>query len=66
VYAIIPYPVISVKLSAISKYAYIVLSETEIKYGEVLSGTPLAKTKRDVVLRNNSVVPAEFTCIRLV
>ncbi len=46
------------------KYAYIVLSEFEINYKEVLCGTPALATKKDVILRNNSVVPAEFTCIR--
>ena len=58
--AIIPYPIISTKISAIGKYTYIVLSETEVNYGEVLSGTPLDKLKKEVLLRNNSVVPAEF------
>ena len=64
VFAIIPNPVITTKLSAIGKYAYIVLSEPQIEYKEVLCGTPASKTKKDVLLRNNSVVPAEFTCIR--
>jgi len=64
VYAIIPDPMLYVKISAIGKYAYISLSDSEIRYGEVLSGTPTHKTKKDLVLRNNSVVPAEFTCIR--
>lgn len=63
-YAIIPDPMIYIKLSAIGKYAYICLSDTEVHYGEVLSGTPVYKTKKDIVLRNNSVVPAEFTCVR--
>jgi cilia- and flagella-associated protein 65 len=64
VYAIIPDPMIFIKLSAIGKYAYICLSDAEVHYGEVLSGTPVHKTKKDIVLRNNSVVPAEFSCIR--
>ena len=58
--AIIPYPIISTKLSAIGKYTYIVLSENEVDYGEVLSGTSVDKLKKEVLLRNNSVVPAEF------
>ena len=52
------------KISAIGKYAYIVLSENVVDYREVLSGTSVRSTTRDVMLRNTSVVPAEFQCLR--
>ncbi len=64
--AIIPNPVIATKISAICKYAYISLSESEVSFGEIFSGTPLgsALLKKEIMLRNNSVVPAEFELIR--
>jgi hypothetical protein len=62
--ALIPEPIISSKISAICKHAYIVLSEEEINFGEVFSGTPADATTREVELRNNGVVPAEFELIR--
>lgn len=63
-HALIPEPLIAIKLSAIGKYAYIVLSELDVAFGEILSGTNPHSIKKDVVLRNNSPVPAEFTVIR--
>ena len=62
VHAIIPDPIISTKLSAIGKYAYITLSDPEINFGEVISG--IVPDRREVLLRNESVVPAEFELIR--
>ena len=64
VHAIIPNPVISTRFSAIGKFAFIVLSESSIAFGEVLCGTPPEKTVKEVVLRNDGVVPAEFQLIR--
>ena len=64
VHAIIPEPTLVTKLSAIGKYAYIVLSEPTLDFGEVLSGTPGEVVKKEIILRNQGVVPAEFECIR--
>lgn len=64
VHAIIPDPVITTRLSAIGKYAYISLSDPSLKWGEVLTGTSSFNTKKELVLRNTSVVPAEFRLIR--
>lgn len=64
VHAIIPYPVISTKLSAVGKYAYIILSELDVSFGEVLVGTPPDGIKKEIFLRNNSVVDAEYELIR--
>ena len=64
VHAIIPEPILVTKLSAIGKYAYIVLSEPTVDFGEVLSGTPGEVVKKEIILRNQGVVPAEFECIR--
>lgn len=64
VHAIIPEPTLVTRLSAIGKYAYIVLSENVVDFGEVLVGTEPESIPRDVLLRNNSVVPAEYELIR--
>ena len=64
VHAIIPYPVITTKLSGIGKYTYIILSELDVSFGEVLVGTPSNSIKKEILLRNNSVVDAEFELIR--
>ena len=48
VHAIIPNPVISTRFSAIGKYAYIVLSEDKVDFGEVFSGTPADRTTKEV------------------
>jgi hypothetical protein len=64
VHALIPEPIISTRLSAIGKYAYISLSDPVLKWGEVLTGTSPASTRKEFVLRNTSVVPAEFSIIR--
>ena len=64
VHAIIPEPLLTTRISAIGKYTYIVVSEESVNFGEVLSGTPADATKKEIVLRNNSVVPAEFELIR--
>ena len=64
VHAIIPDPVITTRLSAIGKYAYISVSDPALKWGEVLTGTSSLSTKKELVLRNTSVVPAEFRLIR--
>lgn len=62
--SLVPEPIISTKLSAICKHAFIVLSESEVTFGEVLSGTPADSTTKEVELRNTSVVPAEFALFR--
>ena len=64
VHAIIPEPVINTRLSAIGKYAYICVSDPVLKWGGVLTGTSPASVKKEFVLRNTSVVPAEFSVIR--
>lgn len=64
VHAIIPEPQLVTRFSAIGKYAFFTLSETTVDFGEVLTGTPAESIPRDVLLRNNSVVPAEFKLIR--
>jgi hypothetical protein len=61
-HAIVPAPLIATKLSAIGKYAFISLSEKEISFDEVESGT--SPDPKEVVLRNESVVPAEFELVR--
>jgi hypothetical protein len=58
-------PVLTTRLSAIGKYAYIELSEKNIDYGEQLSGTPSSSLVKEILLRNRSVVPAEFEVLRL-
>jgi hypothetical protein len=63
VHAIIPQPMITMKLSSIGKFANITLSDPFISFGEIVSGT--IPDKKGVVLINNSVVPAEFAFIRL-
>jgi hypothetical protein len=65
VHAIIPDPVLSTKLSAIGKYAYIIVSEDVVDFGEVLTGTAPDSIKKEIMLRNQSVVPAEFQCTRV-
>jgi hypothetical protein len=64
VHAIIPEPILTTRLSAIGKYTYVILSEDIVDFGEVLSGSSAESTSREVLLRNNSVVPAEFNLIR--
>lgn len=64
VHAIIPEPVLVTKLSTIAKFAYIVLSDEIVDFGEVLSGTAPETTTKEIILRNQSVVPAEFSCRR--
>lgn len=64
VHAIIPEPVINTRLSAIGKYAYISVSDPALKWGEVLTGSSPASLRKEFVLRNTSVVPAEFSVIR--
>ena len=63
VHAIIPNPLIVTKLSAIGKFAYINLSDHMLSFEEVVSGTK--PEQKEIVLYNNSVVPAEFSLIRL-
>ncbi len=62
--SLIPEPILTTKFSAIGKHTFLVLSENEVNFGEVLSGSHADSTTRDVELRNNSVVPAEFELIR--
>eukprot|EP00981_Chlorochromonas_danica_P008461 scaffold2193_cov179-Ochromonas_danica.AAC.40 len=62
VHAIIPNPVLVTKLSAIGKYPYITLSDSSLSFDEVVSG--VMPEKKETVLVNNSVVPAEFELIR--
>eukprot|EP01031_Cornospumella_fuschlensis_P041521 gene41521-50672_t len=62
VHAIIPNPTITTKLSAIAKFPYITLSDAEVSFDEVVSG--MVPDKKEVVLYNNSVVPAEFELVR--
>lgn len=64
VHAIIPEPVLISRFSAIGKYAYIHISDERMDFGEVLSGTPPDQTKKEIILRNQGVVPAEFELLR--
>lgn len=64
VHAIIPDPVLITDLSAIGKYTYVVLSDHTVEFGEVLTGTPHEMKSKEVVLRNQGVVPAIFKCTR--
>lgn len=64
VHAIIPEPKLVTRLSAIAKFAYLTLSEAKIDFGEVLSGTSPDDRPQEVLLRNSSVVPAEFELSR--
>lgn len=63
VHAIIPNPVLVTKLSAIGKFAYIAVSDQVVSFDEVVSG--MIPEAKEIVLANNSVVPAEFQLIRL-
>jgi hypothetical protein len=63
-HAIIPNPKIVTRLSAVSKFAFIALSEPQVDFGEVICGTSPSERPQEVVLRNMSVVPAEFELIR--
>ena len=62
--AIIDDPYITTRFSAIGKYAFITLSENNIAFGEVLSGTPADKNVKEVLLKNDSVVPADYQLFR--
>ena len=62
VHAIIPNPIIRTKLSVKAKYAHIAISQSEIDFGEVVSG--MSAAPKHLLLRNTSVVPAEFTLVR--
>jgi cilia- and flagella-associated protein 65 len=64
VHALIDEPTLVTRLSAIGKYAYISLSESEVNFGEVLTGTHADAHIKEIVLRNTSVVPAEFSLVR--
>ena len=64
VHAIISDPIITTRISAIGKYTYIVLSESVVDFGEVLSGNSADSTKKEIILKNNSVVPAEYELVR--
>lgn len=65
VHAIIPEPILGTRLSAIGKYTYIVISDDTVDFGEILTGTPTDTVRKEVLLRNQSVVPAEFQCTRV-
>lgn len=60
--AIIPNPSLATKFSAIGKYAYIILSDSAVDFGEVTCGEGVS---REIVLQNRSVVPTDFTLVRL-
>jgi hypothetical protein len=48
-------------------YTYInvwIYIHIQVLFGEVLSGTPAEKTKKEIILKNESVVEAEFELIR--
>ena len=62
--AIIPFPRLTTRFSAIGKYTFLSLSDKEINYGEVLVGTPSSTLKKETILRNSSPVVAEFSLIR--
>ena len=60
--AIIPNPTLSTKFSAIGKYAFIILSDSTVDFGEVTCGERMS---RELVLHNRSVVPTDFALVRL-
>ena len=64
VHAIIPEPKLITRFSAVAKFAYLSLSERTINFGEILSGSSPDERPQEVLLRNSSVVPAEFDCTR--
>jgi len=64
VHALIDEPIVTTRLSAIGKYAFISLSETALDFGEVLTGTRPESIKKEMILKNTSVVPAEFSMVR--
>ncbi|CAM9246985.1 unnamed protein product, partial [Ectocarpus fasciculatus] len=64
VHAIIPEPKLITRFSAVAKFAFLSLSESKIDFGEVLSGTAPDERPQEVLLRNSSVVPAEFELYR--
>ena len=63
-YCEIEEPMLITRLSAIGKYTHIELSDERVDYGEVLAGTSSYSLKKQVLLRNRGVVPAEFKCTR--
>jgi hypothetical protein len=61
----VPEPIIETRLSCIGKYAYINLSDQIVDFGEVLSGSmERLDIVKEIVLRNNSAVPADWSLIR--
>lgn len=64
--AIKPQPVLEMKLSAIGKFVHITLSEDRLDFGEVLAGSPVSEeVTREVIVSNNSVVPATVEILRV-
>jgi hypothetical protein len=68
--AIKPHPLLQIKLSCIAKFCHISASQDRVDFGQVLINTGTTTTSsssaanlnpvKEVVLRNSSVVPAEF------
>lgn len=56
------------KISGISKFTHISVSEQELSFGEILVGapnTPRAPTEKEFVLRNRSLVRASFQVVNM-
>ncbi|KAG5175992.1 hypothetical protein JKP88DRAFT_259052 [Tribonema minus] len=64
--AIKPAPLLQLKLTCIAKFCHVAPSVARVEFGRVLVGAAGdAEVLREVVLRNDSVVPAEFKLTRL-
>jgi cilia- and flagella-associated protein 65 len=64
--AIIPNPVISVATSAIAKYAHLAISDSDINFGDVVTGKSTNKIiHKEFVLRNTTTVPADYRLQRV-
>ena len=59
-----PKPLLEMRLSAIGRYTYIVPSENKLDFGTLLAGQTEDSVK-EIVLRNQSVVPATVLCTRV-
>jgi cilia- and flagella-associated protein 65 len=65
IHAINPEPIMTTRISAIAKYTFLILSEPKVEFGEVFSGSSSPLLTKEIILRNPTVVPTEFQCLRL-
>lgn len=65
--AAIPDPLLKIKIGAIGKFGFVSLSESELSFGEVLTGTAHSSPllRKEIVLKNPSPVPTDFSVSRV-